>query len=265
MKSIHTFHSTVSCSANCVRSRLTPRCSRHALVSQAPWYLNQKGPGLKHQRAQEEARKSSLSQWYERGTFVAEKATKFRKGACTNCGAMSHQKKDCVERPRAVGAWKTGKNIALDEAAQPNLELGFEGKRDRWNGFEAQSYKAVVDKFEAREAARAAVKQDAASKRLLADAKESAAVAAAAVDGASDTATTGTSATAAAAAAVAAGGDESDSDEDVRDTDFQDESNTVITQKRDPYAKTTSRNLRIREDTAKYLRNLDVNSAYYDP
>ena len=25
------------------------------------------------------------------------------------------------------------------------------------------------------------------------------------------------------------------------------------------------RNLRIREDTAKYLRNLDVRSAYYDP
>jgi len=25
------------------------------------------------------------------------------------------------------------------------------------------------------------------------------------------------------------------------------------------------RNLRIREDTAKYLLNLDVNSAYYDP
>jgi pre-mRNA-processing factor SLU7 len=29
--------------------------------------------------------------------------------------------------------------------------------------------------------------------------------------------------------------------------------------------KVTARNLRIREDTAKYLRNLDVNSAYYDP
>lgn len=27
----------------------------------------------------------------------------------------------------------------------------------------------------------------------------------------------------------------------------------------------TVRNLRIREDTAKYLRNLDLNSAYYDP
>jgi hypothetical protein len=29
--------------------------------------------------------------------------------------------------------------------------------------------------------------------------------------------------------------------------------------------KTTVRNLRIREDTPKYLRNLDLNSAYYDP
>jgi hypothetical protein len=27
----------------------------------------------------------------------------------------------------------------------------------------------------------------------------------------------------------------------------------------------TGRNLRIREDTAKYLLNLDTNSAYYDP
>jgi pre-mRNA-processing factor SLU7 len=29
--------------------------------------------------------------------------------------------------------------------------------------------------------------------------------------------------------------------------------------------KETVRNLRIREDVAKYLRNLDPNSAYYDP
>jgi pre-mRNA-processing factor SLU7 len=31
------------------------------------------------------------------------------------------------------------------------------------------------------------------------------------------------------------------------------------------HGKVTARNLRIREDTAKYLRNLDLNSAYYDP
>jgi len=33
----------------------------------------------------------------------------------------------------------------------------------------------------------------------------------------------------------------------------------------DDKTKTTSRDLRIREDTAKYLRNLDTNSAHFDP
>ena len=41
--------------------------------------------------------------------------------------------------------------------------------------------------------------------------------------------------------------------------------NAPIEERADPRTKTTVRNLRIREDTAKYLRNLDVNSAYYDP
>ncbi|KAJ1675014.1 mRNA splicing protein [Spiromyces aspiralis] len=36
-------------------------------------------------------------------------------------------------------------------------------------------------------------------------------------------------------------------------------------QKVDTKSRTTVRNLRIREDTAKYLRNLDLDSAYYDP
>lgn len=34
---------------------------------------------------------------------------------------------------------------------------------------------------------------------------------------------------------------------------------------RDPRTKTMTKNLRIREDTAKYLLNLDVDSAHYDP
>ena len=36
-------------------------------------------------------------------------------------------------------------------------------------------------------------------------------------------------------------------------------------QKFDSKTRTTVRNLRIREDTAKYLFNLDLNSAFYDP
>ncbi len=45
----------------------------------------------------------NLTRYYERGTFAGQ-ATKFRKGACKNCGAMTHTEKDCVERPRKVGA-----------------------------------------------------------------------------------------------------------------------------------------------------------------
>lgn len=33
---------------------------------------------------------------------------KFRKGACTNCGAITHNAKNCTERPRKLGARYTG-------------------------------------------------------------------------------------------------------------------------------------------------------------
>jgi len=39
----------------------------------------------------------------------------------------------------------------------------------------------------------------------------------------------------------------------------------MVGQRLDAKTRTSIRNLRIREDTAKYLRNLDVDSAYYDP
>lgn len=54
--------------------------------------------------------------------------------------------------------------------------------------------------------------------------------------------------------------DESEEDED-KYVDDIDMPGTKI----DSKERITVRNLRIREDTAKYLRNLDPNSAYYDP
>jgi pre-mRNA-processing factor SLU7 len=58
---------------------------------------------------------------------------------------------------------------------------------------------------------------------------------------------------------------DSDSDIDKEDEDKYAEQVDMPGQKVDTKTRTTVRNLRIREDTAKYLRNLDVNSAYYDP
>lgn len=58
-------------------------------------------------------------------------------------------------------------------------------------------------------------------------------------------------------------GDEED-DEDKDEDKYVDEVDMPGT-KVDSKQRITVRNLRIREDTAKYLRNLDPNSAYYDP
>lgn len=65
-----------------------------------------------------------------------------------SCGAMSHKTKDCLERPRGKGAKYTNKNIAADEKVEDIKLVGFESKRDRWNGYDAQDYSRIMDRFE---------------------------------------------------------------------------------------------------------------------
>mmetsp|Transcript_20273 Transcript_20273/g.32848 ORF Transcript_20273/g.32848 Transcript_20273/m.32848 type:complete len:581 (+) Transcript_20273:110-1852(+) len=218
-------------------------------MAAAPWYLSQNSkPGLKHQKAWGPGERQG-DEWYKRGVKTFQ-AAKFRKGACENCGAMSHKRKDCVERPRKVGAEKTNKNIAADELIQVHsFDLGFDGKRDRYNGFDAGDYTRVVDRFDRAEQ----LKQEVAKKKELERAYRK---------------------------AHRGGGDvpddKSDDDEDsdgddgggakVEDADakgFMKVTKRVRTA--GGGASMTVRNLRIREDTAKYLRNLDLSSAYYDP
>ena len=58
---------------------------------------------------------------------------------------------------------------------------------------------------------------------------------------------------------------ESNSDDAKEAEDEQRNVGTKMNANRNGGAKMSVRNLRIREDTAKYLLNLDQNSAYYDP
>jgi pre-mRNA-processing factor SLU7 len=68
------------------------------------------------------------------------------------------------------------------------------------------------------------------------------------------------------------GEDDSEDDDDEKDFIRNDAEDVVVTTRLarqggvgGAQMKVTARNLRIREDTAKYLRNLDLSSAYYDP
>lgn len=138
-------------------------------MTNAPWYLNIDKPTLKHQRDWREKQGDSKT-WYDRGAKTFQ-ATKWRKGACEkyarccqlnthtrqhSCGAMTHATKDCVERPRAKGAKFTNKHIAADEKVETIDMESFDAKRDRWNGYEADAYSAVMDRYERLEALREA-------------------------------------------------------------------------------------------------------------
>ncbi|KAF6199944.1 hypothetical protein GE061_006242 [Apolygus lucorum] len=205
-------------------------------ISSAPWYYSARGPTLKHQRIQDESVKkfSGIDEWYKRGVDSSKPtATKYRKGACENCGAMTHNKKDCMDRPRKIGAKYSGAKIAADEWVQPVLDRDYDGKRDRWAGYDPAQHKAVVDHFAKVEQAKRSLKAE--KLKTSTDGQEK--------DGSDDDAR---------------------DDEEADDDKYVDEVDMPGT-KVDSKQRITVRNLRIREDTAKYLRNLDPNSAYYDP
>ncbi|KAG9254146.1 Pre-mRNA splicing Prp18-interacting factor-domain-containing protein [Emericellopsis atlantica] len=181
-----------------------------SFISKKPFYAidgEDENDYLQHQRRE---RKDEKSQWYDRGRKAGPAATKYRKGACENCGAMTHKAKDCLSRPRAKGAKHTGKDIQADEIVQ-DVRLGWDAKRDRWNGYDAKDYRNVVEDFNQMEELRKKARKP----------------------GEGDTA--------------------EDEDKYAEENDMS------------KHQSTATRQLRLREDTAKYLLNLDTESAKYDP
>ena len=120
-------------------------------IKDAPWYVSKEASNpesLSHQRINKQDKNTQgFDNWYRRGQIKqGQPAKTFRKGACTNCGAMTHKVKECTERPRKVGAKYSQSKIARDEY-DPNsqgVKLSFESKRDRWNGYNPDDYKKEV-------------------------------------------------------------------------------------------------------------------------
>ena len=46
-----------------------------------------------------------------------------------------------------MGAKLTGKDIQPDEFVQPLLEFDYDGKRDRWNGYNPDWHQEIVDEY----------------------------------------------------------------------------------------------------------------------
>ncbi|RDW77391.1 hypothetical protein BP6252_05444 [Coleophoma cylindrospora] len=186
-----------------------------SFISKKPFYIGEdddQNDYLEHQRLQKA--QADQSQWYDRGKKLGPAATKFRKGACENCGAMTHKTKECLSRPRAKGAKWTGKDIQADEVVQ-DVSLGWDAKRDRWNGYDAKEYRAVIEEYAELEELKKKTQQ---------------------------------------------GESTEDGDEENGDgAKYAEESDMGRHQS------TSTKQLRIREDTAKYLLNLDLDSAKYDP
>lgn len=197
-------------------------------IMQAPWYYQATQATLKHQRIQEDKIKTyeDKNTWYKKGLKEGPVATKFRKGACENCGAMTHKKKDCLERPRKIGARFTGDDIAPDEHITPNLSFDYEGKRDHAAGVDVEDHQMKVrEEYSRLEEA----------KRMLKEAN------------------------------FLEGKESAEKSQDSEDEDKYADDVDMPGQKFETKQRITVRNLRIREDTAKYLYNLDPNSAFYDP
>lgn len=182
---------------------------------------------MKHQRAPNPVETSSTAHQVKGILETDQVLTKFRRGACENCGAMTHKTKECVDRPRKVGAKYSGTDIKPDEFLVEGPQ-DFDGKRDRWASYDPKEYEEVVKTYEMVDEERRKLKENEAEEDLKK-------------------------------------GIATEQVSESKDEEKYAEAVDMPGQKVDTKTRMTVRNLRIREDTAKYLRNLDIDSAYYDP
>eukprot|EP01028_Stygiella_incarcerata_P013839 TRINITY_DN850_c5_g1_i1.p1 TRINITY_DN850_c5_g1~~TRINITY_DN850_c5_g1_i1.p1 ORF type:complete len:552 (-),score=195.46 TRINITY_DN850_c5_g1_i1:119-1774(-) len=204
-------------------------------IAEAPWYMSTDHPSLKHQRISEKKDdevEEGLT-WHKRRKGTV--ARKYRKGACENCGAMTHKTKDCLDRPRKVGAKYTGRDIRADEFYE-EAKMDYEAKRDSWGGYDPRSYVKTYDTMTRIEELR----REERGKRLEVEG-----------DGGEEVE------------------DIVEKGKDEENEDFIEKEGggaaTVSVGSTDPRMHGVVRNLMIRESIPKYLYNLSLNSAFYDP
>ncbi len=272
-------------------------------ITKRPWYLgnNDQGPSLDHQALdpnsggdkaflsmksadqllQEERLKQKekrKKQQFEVGMWV--EALKGNKGAYKICQIVKLGKKNTLFdlkyedgsieqkvkfKPKSKGMFKP--RIRMTKSGSRSIQIdttkygkeAYDAKRDKYFGYDADSHTKKVEMvFEEREQLRRKLREERKLRQREQEQKDDNGETKKEKQTLSDV--------------------DSDVDSDVEGSD--DDSGDEFVSKEEKLfttrlarqggvggaqMKVTARNLRIREDTAKYLRNLDTNSAYYDP
>jgi pre-mRNA-processing factor SLU7 len=182
-------------------------------IIQTPWYMG-KTPTtseVNYEKNINDPGYVPLDQWFKRGV-TGNVARKFRKGACENCGAITHKTKECCERPKKVKVKYSNTGFAPDEYVGQLKRGSWDVKRDIWNGYDPSGFKKLIDDWNNMDAR----KREYVSKRPKIESEKN-------VD---------------------------DDDKGIVENELKMSVSSTV--------------LRIREDTAKYLRNLDETSAFYN-
>ncbi|RXH78339.1 hypothetical protein DVH24_001857 [Malus domestica] len=118
-------------------------------MSNAPWYLKIIRRNLKHQRKWKSDPNYTKSWLNSTRREHVKRNDQISDGVMISqdsyihssklCRAIMHTTKLCMERPRKKEARWANMHIAPDEKIE-SYELDYDGKRDRWNGFDASTY-----------------------------------------------------------------------------------------------------------------------------
>jgi pre-mRNA-processing factor SLU7 len=204
-------------------------------ISKRPWYLGESGPSLKHQNA------------YDKKTYLSMQETD-----------------DAIKTHGKVGvrSGKAGK-------------LTYDAKRDPYLGYNPDDHKRTIERYDRMAALRRKKKAENAKKKAMVDAKAKGGVGGKGKGGKKKVGEgkEGSDSEESVMSDMSDSDTDYESDVESENEDFVDKSEGMLFHGRvarqggigGAQMKTTTRNLRIREDTAKYLRNLNPNSAYYDP
>ncbi|GAW81920.1 step II splicing factor [Plasmodium gonderi] len=271
-------------------------------IIKAPWYLNQTKPGLKHQRYKG-TDKVKIEEERNKKIYI-KKNVKNNTDFCKNCGSLAHKEKNCLERTRKKKINFVNKDNDNDFLCVTQ-DLGYDGNRDRWVGYNPNNFEYIYKEYEkiaeekkkrkAEELKKKYEKKSIKKKKRNVDKERQGG---GGIDDAEDADkrdgnrknnnTEGTNHN------MDNKNEEDNSESDIEeDEEGEEEEEEEEDGMQDDEGKETAdelkedgvknngssnnnmnkneknrnvaRNLRIREDTAKYLYNLSLNSAFYDP